>query len=74
MKNQGLFSAKNKSKKLKCLLQFLFGALRDNMLIDLFLFFLFFWKLHKDDTLVCHTIWRLHFQATVKLTKSQRRK
>ena len=29
MKNQALFSAKNKSKKLKCcLLQFLFGALR----------------------------------------------
>ena len=29
MKNQTLFSSKNKSKKLKCrLLQFLFGALR----------------------------------------------
>ena len=29
MKNQGLFSVKDKSKKLKCcLLQFLFGALR----------------------------------------------
>ena len=29
MKNQALFSSKNKSKKLKCrLLQFLFGALR----------------------------------------------
>ena len=32
MKNQGLFSSKDKSKKLKCcLLQFLFGALRDNI-------------------------------------------
>ena len=31
MKNQALFSSKNKSKKLKCrLLQFLFGALRVN--------------------------------------------
>ena len=31
MKNQALFSSKNKSKKLKCrLLQFLFGALRIN--------------------------------------------
>ena len=30
MKNQPLFSSKDKSKKLKCLLlQFLFGALRD---------------------------------------------
>ena len=28
MKNQALFSSKDKSKKLKCLLQFLFGALR----------------------------------------------
>ena len=29
MKNQALFSSKNKSKKIKCrLLQFLFGALR----------------------------------------------
>ena len=29
MKNQALFSSKNKSKKLECyLLQFLFGALR----------------------------------------------
>ena len=34
MKNQALFSSKNKSKKLKChLLQFLFGALRVNMVI-----------------------------------------
>ena len=32
MKIQGLFSSKDKSKKLKCrLLQFLFGALRVNM-------------------------------------------
>ena len=31
MKNQAFFSLKDKSKKLKCLLlQFLFGALRDN--------------------------------------------
>ena len=27
MENQALFSSKNKSKKLKCLLQFLFGTL-----------------------------------------------
>ena len=34
MKNQALFSSKDKSKKLKCrLLQFLFGALRVNILI-----------------------------------------
>ena len=33
MKNQALFSLKDKSKKVKChLLQFLFGALRVNML------------------------------------------
>ena len=31
MKNQALFSSKDKSKKLKCLLQFLFGALRVNV-------------------------------------------
>ena len=32
MKNQALFSLKDKSKKLKCrLLQFLFGALRVNV-------------------------------------------
>ena len=32
MKNQALFSAKDKSKKLKCcLLQYLFGALRVKM-------------------------------------------
>ena len=31
MKNQAIFSSKDKSKKLKChLLQFLFGALRVN--------------------------------------------
>ena len=31
MKNQALFSSKDKSKKLKCrLLQFLFGAIRVN--------------------------------------------
>ena len=34
MKNQALFSSKDKSKKFKCrLLQFLFGALRVNMYI-----------------------------------------
>ena len=33
MKNEALFSSKDKSKKLKCrLLQFLFGALRVNVL------------------------------------------
>ena len=33
MKNKALFSAKGKSKKLKCrLLQFLFGALRVNFI------------------------------------------
>ena len=33
MKNQALFSSKDKSKKLKCrLLQFLFGALRVKLL------------------------------------------
>ena len=33
MKNQGLFSSKDKSKKLKCcLLQFLFGALKIKLL------------------------------------------
>ena len=31
MKNQALFSSKDKSKKLKCCLQFLFGALRVNI-------------------------------------------
>ena len=30
MKNQALFSLKDKSKKLTCLLQFSFGALRVN--------------------------------------------
>ena len=36
MKNQALFSSKDKSKKLKChLLQFLFGALRVEQLIQL---------------------------------------
>ena len=34
MKNQALFSSKDKSKKLKCrLLQFLFGALRVNFML-----------------------------------------
>ena len=36
MKNQALFSLKDKSKKLKCrLLQFLFGTLRVNITIVL---------------------------------------
>ena len=36
MKNQALFSSKDKSKELKCcLLQFLFGALRVNMVYEL---------------------------------------
>ena len=36
MKNQALFSLKDKSKKLKCrLLQFLFGALRVKNIIKL---------------------------------------
>ena len=44
MKNQALFSSKDKSKKLKCrLLQFLFGALRVNIV---FLPFLRFLSLH----------------------------
>ena len=41
MKNQALFSSKDKSKKLKCrLLQFLFSALRVKEQADLSLFFL----------------------------------
>ena len=36
MKNQALFSLKDKSKKLKCrLLQFLFGALRVNIILEI---------------------------------------
>ena len=36
MKNQALFSLKDKSKKLKCrLLQFLFGALRVKIMVTL---------------------------------------
>ena len=38
MKNQALFSLKDKSKKLKChLLQFLFGTLRVNMYNHIYL-------------------------------------
>ena len=48
MKNQALFSSKDKSKKLKCgLLQFLFGALRDNIcttLCNQFFFSFFFFS------------------------------
>ena len=37
MKNQALFSLKDKSEKLKCrLLHFLFGALRVNMVSSLY--------------------------------------
>ena len=37
MKNQALFSSKDKSKKLKCrLLQFLFGPLRVNSIVVFF--------------------------------------
>ena len=36
MKSQALFSSKDKSEKLKCrLLQFLFGALRANPLLNI---------------------------------------
>ena len=39
MKNQALFSSKDKSKKLKCrLLQFLFGAFRVNFLTAFFVY------------------------------------
>ena len=35
MENQALFSSKDKSKKLKCrLLQFLFGAIRVNLILQ----------------------------------------
>ena len=45
MKNQALFSSKDKSKKLKCcLLQFLFGALKGNRPIKSTIVFLL--KLH----------------------------
>ena len=38
MKNQALFSSKDKSEKLKCrLLQFLFGALRVNTAVGSFI-------------------------------------
>ena len=40
MKNQALFSSKDKRKKLKCrLLQFLFGALRANLLFTTFIYY-----------------------------------
>ena len=46
MKNQALFSSKDKSKKLKChLLQFLFGALRvSEKQSDLDLYYILFAK------------------------------
>ena len=37
LKNQALFSSKDKSKKLKCLLQFLFGTLRVNLILPTYL-------------------------------------
>ena len=41
MKNQALFSSKDKNKKLKCrLLQFLFGALRVILVIQMFRIFM----------------------------------
>ena len=41
MKNQALFSSKDKSKKLKCcLLQFLFGVLRVNIYLILLCLYL----------------------------------
>ena len=47
MKNQALFSSKDKNKKIKCpLLQFLFGALRVKMRI-----------LALPDVKVAHTKW-----------------
>ena len=43
MKNQALFSSKDKSKKLKCcLLQFLFGALRINTCLQANTFIILF--------------------------------
>ena len=49
MKNQALFSSKDKSKKLKCcLLQFLFGALRVNICDTKFSWF------NENDILVYH--------------------
>ena len=39
MKNQALFSSKDKSKNLQCLLQFLFGALRVKFCICYFVCF-----------------------------------
>ena len=48
MKNQALFSLKDKSKKLKCrLLQFLFGTLRVN--------FEHFFSLHTQEGLFVHS-------------------
>ena len=42
MKNQALFSLKDKSIKLKCrLLQFLFGALRDNFRIGMVIIYVY---------------------------------
>ena len=47
MKNQALFSSKDRSKKLKCrLLQFLFGALRVNTCICI-LYDLYYMMLHR---------------------------
>ena len=55
MKNQGLFSSKDKSKKLNCrLLQFLSGALRVNNHI----------AFHIDDVLVSFFFFSFPFKNT----------
>ena len=58
MKNQALFSLKDKSKKLNCrLLQFLFGALRVKVVFHIPLYFAgytvanFFYLIQSDMTL-----------------------
>ena len=57
MKNQALFSSKDKSKKLKCrLLQFLFGILRVNITVSK----TYIWKICKKETEYCsnNKTWR----------------
>ena len=49
MKNQALFSSKDKSKKLECrLLQYLFGALRVNFMYNMCANLLSLFRLCKD--------------------------
>ena len=58
MKNQALFSSKDKSEKLKCcLLQFLFGALRVKHL------FKRFWNLQFLTSTSYNDVWRNHVQT-----------